>query len=61
MHNTFTADQVKLVETAPTAVALMERRGHPNRLGGTIQRFIAWRKAAGLTPKTSATFTQRSI
>ena len=57
MHNAFTTDQVKLIETAPTAVALMEHRGHPHRLGGTIQRFIAWRKAAGLTPKTSATFT----
>ena len=57
MHNTFTADQVKLIETASTAVALMEHRGHPHRLGGTIKRFIAWRKAAGLTPKSSPTYT----
>jgi AraC family transcriptional regulator len=31
----------------------MEHRGDPATLGATIQRFIAWRKAAGLHPKTS--------
>ena len=34
----------------------MEHRGDPATLGATIQRFIAWRKAAGLHPKTSPTF-----
>jgi len=30
----------------------MEHRGDPATLGATIQRFIAWRKAAGLHPKS---------
>ena len=30
--------------------------GDPATLGATIQRFIAWRRAAGLHPKTSPTF-----
>ena len=37
-------------------VAIMEHRGDPATLGATIQRFIAWRTAAGLHPKTSPTF-----
>ncbi len=35
----------------------MEHRGDPATLGATIQRFIAWRKAAGLHPRTHPTFT----
>jgi AraC family transcriptional regulator len=34
----------------------MEHRGDPATLGATVRRFIAWRKAAGLHPKTSPTF-----
>jgi len=40
----------------PRPVAIMEHRGDPATIGATIQRFIAWRKAAGLHPKTSPTF-----
>jgi AraC family transcriptional regulator len=40
----------------PRRVAIMEHRGDPATLGATIQRFIAWRTAAGLHPKTSPTF-----
>ena len=43
-------------DVAPTPVAIMEHRGDPATIGDTIQRFIAWRKAAGLPPKTSPTF-----
>jgi AraC family transcriptional regulator len=57
MKNTFTVDQVKIIDAAPTTIALMEHRGDPRHLGRSIQRFIAWRKATGLAPKTSATFT----
>jgi hypothetical protein len=46
---------IRDVPAAP--VAIMEHRGDPATLGATIQRFIAWRKAAGLHPKTSPTFT----
>ena len=33
-----------------------EHRGDRRTIDATIQRFIAWRKAAGLSPKTSPTF-----
>lgn len=56
MPTTFTPDQVSVREVAPTRVAMFQHRGDPATLEVTIQRFIAWRKAAGLTPKTSPTF-----
>jgi len=56
MPTTFTPDQVTVRDTAPTRVAMFEHRGDPATLDVTIQRFIDWRKAAGLTPKTSSTF-----
>ena len=56
MTPSFTSDQVTIRDTAPTRVAMFEHRGDPATLEATIQRFIAWRKAAGLTPGTSPTF-----
>lgn len=56
MRRNFTPDDVMIRDVAPTPVAIMEHRGDPARIGATIQRFIAWRKAAGLHPKTHATF-----
>lgn len=56
MPTTFSPDQVTLRDVAPTRVAMFEHRGDPETLDVTIQRFIAWRKAAGLSPKTSPTF-----
>jgi DNA gyrase inhibitor GyrI len=53
MQTTFTTDNVTIRDVAPTPVAIMEHRGHPATLGATVQRFIAWRKAAGLPPKAS--------
>ncbi len=57
MQITFTHDDVKIQDVPPTPVATMEHRGDRAMLGATIQRFIAWRKAAGLSPETSPTFT----
>lgn len=57
MQNRFATDQVRIVEVPATAVAVMAHRGDARQLGATIQRFIAWRKATGLVPKVSATFT----
>ncbi|MBV9629703.1 MAG: AraC family transcriptional regulator [Xanthobacteraceae bacterium] len=57
MQKTFTADDVTIRDVPATRVAIMEHRGDPATLGATIQRFIAWRKAAGLHPKTNPTFT----
>jgi AraC family transcriptional regulator len=52
----FTADDVTIREVTDTPVAVMSHRGDPARIGQTIQRFIAWRRAAGLRPNVSATF-----
>jgi AraC family transcriptional regulator len=54
---TFTTDDVTIRDVPTTKVAIMEHRGNPATLGTTIQRFIAWRKAANLHPSTSPTFT----
>ncbi|MGO7162317.1 GyrI-like domain-containing protein, partial [Rhizobium johnstonii] len=56
MQKTFTTDDVIIRNVPTTPVAIMEHRGDPATLGATIQRFIAWRKAAGLHPRTSPTF-----
>jgi AraC family transcriptional regulator len=56
MQITFTPYDVTIRDVPPTPVAIMEHRGDRATLGATIQRFIAWRKAAGLSPETSPTF-----
>lgn len=56
MPTTYTPDSVKICDVAPTSVAIMEHRGDPATIGATIQRFIAWRKATGLSPNVSPTF-----
>jgi AraC family transcriptional regulator len=56
MQITYEHDDVTIREMPPTPVAIMEHRGDRAALGDTIERFIAWRKAAGLSPETSPTF-----
>ena len=56
MQITYDHDDVTIREAPPTPVAIMEHRGDRATLGATIERFIAWRKAAGLSPETSPTF-----
>ena len=55
MQHSFTHDDVTIRDVPPMPVAIMEHRGDRATLGDTIQRFIAWRKAAGLSPATSPT------
>ncbi|WP_034156752.1 AraC family transcriptional regulator [Sphingomonas sp. ERG5] len=57
MQIIFEHDDVTIRDVPPTPVAIMEHRGDRAMLGDTFQRFIAWRKAAGLSPETSPTFT----
>jgi AraC family transcriptional regulator len=52
----FSAADVTLRDVPDTPVAVMTHRGDPARLGQTIQRFIAWRRASGLRPGVSATY-----
>lgn len=56
MQIIYTPDDVTIRDMPPTPVAIMEHRGDRATLGTTIERFIAWRKAAGLSPENSATF-----
>ncbi|MHA4838664.1 AraC family transcriptional regulator [Sphingopyxis sp. MSC1_008] len=56
MQINYEYDDVTIRETAPTPVAILEHRGDRAMLPTTIERFIAWRKAAGLSPATSPTF-----
>jgi AraC family transcriptional regulator len=56
MKQTFDTADVAIREVAPTRVALFEHRGDPATLDATIQRFTAWRKASGLSPRNSQTF-----
>jgi AraC family transcriptional regulator len=56
MRIIYDSDDVTIRDVAPTPVAIFEHRGDRATLGDTIQRFIAWRKAAGLSPETNPTF-----
>ncbi|MFL9841624.1 AraC family transcriptional regulator [Sphingomonas sp. ST-64] len=56
MQTTFSDNDVSIRTVAPTRVAMFEHRGDPATIGATVQRFIAWRKAAGLSPRTNPTF-----
>lgn len=56
MPTTFTLDEVTVREVAPTRVAIFEHRGDPKTLDVTIQKFIAWRKTAGMSSKTNPNF-----
>ncbi|HEV2081427.1 MAG TPA: AraC family transcriptional regulator [Brevundimonas sp.] len=56
MPMTYDAAAVTIREVDPVRVALFEHRGDPSSIDATIQRFIAWRKTMGLSPRTSPTF-----
>ena len=56
VQTTYEPDHVTIREVLPTPVAILEHRGDRATLDATIQRFIAWRKAADLSPQTSSTF-----
>jgi AraC family transcriptional regulator len=56
MKTSYTIEDVTIRDVPATKVAIMEHRGDPATLGDSIRRFIAWRKAAGLHPRTNPTF-----
>ena len=53
-HNS--AEQVTIVDFVETPVAVFEHRGDPRRIGESIRKFIAYRKANGLSPRVSETY-----
>ncbi|WP_253716808.1 GyrI-like domain-containing protein [Sphingomonas sp. AP4-R1] len=57
MTQTFSIDDVALREEPDVPVAFMAHHGAPERIGETIRRFIAWRKANGVRAATHATYT----
>ena len=56
MTQTFTLDQVQIVDFPATPVVILPHRDHPARIGDSIRKLIAWRRAAGLSPDRAATF-----
>jgi AraC family transcriptional regulator len=49
--------EVRIVDFPETRVARLTHRGAPEGLDAVVARFIAWRKATGLSPvRTSGTF-----
>jgi len=56
MPETQRMDDVRIVDFPATAVACLSHVGPPERVGESIRRFIAWRKAHGLSPAKSATW-----
>lgn len=56
MQIIYTPDDVTIRDMPATKVAMLEHRGDRAMLSATIERFIAWRKAMGLSPETSPTF-----
>lgn len=57
MTRIFTAADVTIVNFPATHLAVLPHRGDPALLGDTIRRFIDWRRANGLPPAKSATFS----
>lgn len=43
--------QVDIVDFETTPIAVLEHRGPTERINDSVARFIAWRKASGLSPK----------
>jgi AraC family transcriptional regulator len=56
MQTIYTEHDVTIREVPPTPVAIFEHRGDRAGIPDTIARFVAWRKANGLSPETSPTF-----
>jgi AraC family transcriptional regulator len=57
LMKTYSRNDVTIREFPATSVAVMEHRGKPDGLQKTIQKFVTWRKAVGLSKDGSATFT----
>lgn len=49
-HREIEVMQVRIVTVEPITVAVLEHRGDPALLNDSVQRFIAWRKEAELSP-----------
>lgn len=53
----FSPEQISIREVTPIRVAIMTHTGSPATIDQTIGRFRGWRRANGLNPQNSTTFT----
>lgn len=53
----YSINDVSIRDFPETPVASLDHRGDPERVYETIQRFISWRREAGLGRNVSATYT----
>ncbi|WP_419694377.1 AraC family transcriptional regulator [Mesorhizobium muleiense] len=56
MKTAYSLADVNLIDVPETPVAVLQHRGNPALVAETIQKFIAWRRAAGLSAASSATY-----
>ena len=56
MSPTFQLNDVTVITTHDIMIATLEHRSDPRRIGESVRKFIAWRKAHQLPPRVSATF-----
>ena len=56
MPKPYQAADVRVADTPEIRVAALEHRGDPRSIGDSIRKCIAWRRANGLPPSTSATY-----
>ncbi|QQP95303.1 AraC family transcriptional regulator [Lysobacter enzymogenes] len=56
MHIVFDRNDVVVREVADTPVAMIEHRGDRSAIAETRERFMRWRKSAGLPPESSPSF-----
>ncbi|WP_438381663.1 AraC family transcriptional regulator [Asaia sp. BMEF1] len=57
MAQHFSKDAITIRSVGETRIAIMTHTGNPADIGQSIRRFITWRRANGLSPQNSATYT----
>ncbi|ESZ18853.1 AraC family transcriptional regulator [Mesorhizobium sp. L48C026A00] len=57
MKTAYSLADVNIIDVPETPVAVLQHRGNPALVAETIQKFIGWRRAAGLSAASSATYT----
>ncbi|MEO5773415.1 MAG: AraC family transcriptional regulator [Sphingomicrobium sp.] len=56
MANSFSPDDVRIIDFPDTPVAVLQHRGDPRRVNESVRQFIEWRRSSGHGAATSRTF-----
>lgn len=56
LKTTYSLNDVNILDVPEIPIAVLQHRGNPVLVSETIQRFIAWRRAVGLSAASSATY-----